>query len=191
MCKTVFIISLFLVMPAITSAATTHTGFEENTAQAFFSSVQGCEDVVVGVSVVEPESVRPRAPLAPIQAFIFGSFQNICDIGSSYSFAGVVELTSQQFDQEGLKSAFLNLSTNIGGFDITLALDWEGVGKMERDKNKIRIKSISGILYDSDVITSRDAEISGTFVVNGINYGVGIETGGLSTMKAETIEIEK
>jgi hypothetical protein len=47
------------------------------------------------------------------------------------------------------------------------------------------------IVHDSDVIVSRTSEISGTFHVNGINYATGIETDGLSTIRAHTVHIEK
>ncbi len=189
--KIILITALLLGTPIITSAVTTHTGFEENTAEAYFSSSQGCQDVVVGVSVVEPERIRPEAPLSPIQAFIFGSLRNICDIGVNDNFAQVVELSSEEFDQDGLKSAFLNLTTNIDGFEVSILLEWEGIGKIERNKSKIRIVNETGITHDSDLITSRKTEISGSFLVNGINYAVGNETGGLSTTKARTLQIEK
>ena len=153
--RTIALITLFAVLPLNTFVATENAGFSENKAQAFFSSVQGCEDVVVGVSVVEQESVKPNAPLAPTQAFVFGVFNNICDIGSSFSFADVVTLEDSAFEQKGLNSATLNFTTNIGGFDVAVALDWEGVGKAEKNKNKIHIKNDAIIVHDSDVIASR------------------------------------
>jgi hypothetical protein len=193
MYKTILTIALLLVLvfPIVTSATTTQTGFEENTAQAYFSSSQGCEDVVVGVSIVEPEEVTPKAPLVPIQAFIFGSFHNTCDIGADYAFADVVELSNEEFDQDKLKSAFLNLTTNIAGFNVSILLDWEGEGKIEKYRNKIRIVNDSGITHDSDIIYSRESEISGTFLINGINYALGNVNGSLSTTKARTVQIEK
>lgn len=145
----------------------------------------------MGVSIVEPEKIKPKAPLASTDAFIFGVFNNICDIGSSYSFADVITLEDSEFTQKGLNNATLNLTTNIGGFDVVASLNWEGVGKAEKSKNKIHINNDGIIVHDSDVIASRDADISGTFTVNGINYAVGTETGGLSTIRAHTVQIEK
>ncbi len=184
-------IVVVMCFPFVTFASATNSGYSEEQAQAFFSSVQGCEDVVVGVSVVEPESIKPKAPLVPTEAFIFGSFNNICDIGSSYAFAGVVSLDSKSFGQKGLNSAILNFAGNINGFDVAIALNWDGIGKIEKSRNKIRILNDLGMVHDSDVIAFRASDINGTFIVNGINYAVGTLTGGLNTIRAHTVQIEK
>lgn len=182
---------MLVALPFSAMAAATTTGYSEEQAEAYFSSVQGCEDVVVGVSVVETERILPKGPLPPTQAFVFGTFNNICDIGSSYSFASVVPLTDGQFSQNGLKKASLNLTTNIGGFDLAILLDWKGVGEVEKNRSKVRTKNNGIIIRDSDVIAARASDTSGTFLVNGINYGVGTETGGLSTVRAHTVERQK
>src|SRR5688500_9992095 len=135
------VLLLALFPTAASAAAASNTGYSEDQAQAYFSSVQGCEDVVVGVSVVEPESVKPNTTLAPTVAFVFGSFNNICDVGSCFAFAGIVTLDGDAFDQQGLNGAVLNVTTNIDGFDVAIALTWDGVGKTEKSKNKIHIKN--------------------------------------------------
>lgn len=184
-------IAIAALFPFTSYAAAENTGYSESQAQAFFSSSQGCEDVVVGVSVVEPDSIKPKAPLAPTDAFIFGSFNNTCDIGASYFFAGVVTLDEDDFSQQGVNSATLNLTTNIDGFDIAIALDWDGIGKTEKNKNKVKFESDGIKVHDSDVIANRAADISGTFSVNGIDYAAGTETGGLSSIRAHTVAISK
>jgi hypothetical protein len=189
--RNTLLLAAAMLLPLTASAAATNTGYSEEQAQAFFSSVQGCEDVVVGVSIVEPESIKPKAPLQPTQAFIFGAFNNICDIGSSFSFADVITLDEESFEQKGLNTAQANFVANIGGFDITVALDWNGVGKTDKNKNRVRFENDGIKVHDSDVIASRAADISGTFTVNGIDYAVGTETGGLSSIKAHTVQIEK
>lgn len=189
--KAVIFTLLVASLPFSAMAAATTTSYSEEQAEAYFSSVQGCEDVVVGVSVVETERVLPKGPLPPTQAFVFGTFNNICDIGSSYSFSSVVPLTDGQFSQNGLKKASLNLTTNIGGFDLAILLDWKGVGTVEKNRSKVRTKNNGIIIRDSDVIAARASDMSGSFLVNGINYAVGTETGGLSTLHAHTVERQK
>ncbi|OGG41936.1 hypothetical protein A2837_01880 [Candidatus Kaiserbacteria bacterium RIFCSPHIGHO2_01_FULL_46_22] len=183
--------ALFALLPTITLADTTNTSYSEEQAQAYFSSQQGCDDVVVGVSIVETEKTSSNIPPTPTQAFVFGVFNNICDIGSSYSFAEVITLDDSEFEQKKLQDATLNFTKNLSGFDVNVSLEWEGFGKTEKNKNKIHIKDDAIIVHDSDVIASRAAEINGTFSVNGIDYAVGTETGGLSTIRAHTVQIEK
>lgn len=189
----ILLVGVFALLPFFNAEAATKTvtGYTENQAEAYFSSVQGCEDVVVGVSVVKPTKIIPDAPLASTDAFIFGTFNNICDIGSSYSFADVVTLSPDAFDQNKLKNASLKVTTNIGGFDVAINLNWDGVGKKEKSKNKIRIVNEGIITRDSDVIASRATDISGSFTVNGIDYATGTETGGLTITKAHTVQIQK
>lgn len=182
--------ALLAALPLLALAAGSSTGFREAQAQAFFSSVQGCEDVVVGVSVVETEKTQ-HGPTAPTQAFVFGIFNNICDIGASFSFADVVTLDNGEFTQHGVTAASLDLRTNIGGFEVAIDLDWEGVGKTDKGKNRIHIKNDAMIVHDSDVIANRAADITGTFLVNGSNYAAGTPNGGLSTIRAHTVEIQK
>jgi hypothetical protein len=190
--KKFWVIAIFsLLLPFITTAATTNVGYVENNAQAYFSSVQGCEDIVVGVSIVKQEKVKIDTPPELPQAFIFGSFNNICDIGSSYSFADFTTIDNSAFDQKGLEQAFLNLNTNIAGHDIAIHLNWDGMGKVEKNKNKIHIRNDGIIIHDSDVIESRSSNINGSFMINGINYATGTQTGGLSSITAHTVIIEK
>jgi hypothetical protein len=182
--------TILTLLPFSALAATkTVTGYSEDHAEAYFSSVQGCEDIVVGVSVVEPEKIIPDAPLAPTQAFVFGTFNNICDIGSSYSFAENVTLDPSEFDQKKLQNATLHLSRNIGGFDVSINLDWSGVDKKQKNKNMVRTKNDGIVIRDTDVVASRAADITGTFTVNGIDYaGNSMITGGLSTIRAHTVQ---
>jgi hypothetical protein len=136
------------------------------TADASVSTLSGCDDIVTGVTIKDGIVDLGAPAVAAVDVFFVSN--NICDIGSSTSFAGTVPLLSGELTQTGTDSATFEKSFNVAGHDLHLTLAWAGTGT-------VTVDAATGK-------STRTAAVSGTFVVDGLDQisGNSILQGGLS-----------
>lgn len=125
-------------------------------AEANFFINNDCENVSVGVNVTNN-----------ILA-VFGSFVDNCQISNNTSFFGTTTVSQAEFSQDDVGSAMLNKTFTLDGHKIDLSLVWQGVGQLGGEDLTI---------YDKETktkrrwrVTSRNAKISGQFIIDGLNY---------------------
>ncbi len=161
-------LSLGVVQSAEAAKMTRERAFI-NSAEANFLTNTGCEDVSVGVSVIEKNSVvnHTKLPLSRT-LLVFGAFIDNCEFGTSTSFFGTTTVINNEFVQNGVDSATLVKTFVVDGHEIYIDLSWKGVGIIGGEDLKINDKGDVHIIKKWDV-ESRNAEMTGVFIVNGLN----------------------
>lgn len=161
----IVVLAFTLSLPSLTYAKTTKDQTLTNAAEANFLTSTECEDVSVGVSVTQKSNKTTDTESSILS--VFGSFNDICEFGSSTSFFGTTTVTDAEFKQNGVTDAHLVKNFTVDGNEIELSLEWTGVGVIGGEDEKIKNKETNTTkTWDVD---SRNAEMTGTFVVNGLN----------------------
>lgn len=144
---------------------------DSNRAEANFLTNTGCEDVSVGASVTEVQTKTKGTPRSePTRTLqVFGSIVDNCEFGSSWSFFGTTSVTDAEFVQHGTDDATLTKTFFINGTEIALSLQWEGVGVIGGEDEVIKTNENGVRVTKKWDVDSRNAEMTGTFVVNGLN----------------------
>jgi hypothetical protein len=167
--STSLIIAIITLSPLPSLAAeTTKEKTVANSAEANFLTNNGCEDVSVGVSVTEKDYKQPPSDTSR-ELSVFGSFVDNCEFGNSTSFFGTSTVTATEFTQYGTDSARLVKTFYVGGNEIQISLVWTGVGVVGGEDSKIKEKTDDTKVTKTTKVESRNAEISGEFVINGLN----------------------
>ncbi len=167
--KTIFFAFLvFAFSFSLPAFAATHTSLSGNEAIATFNTFSGCEDKVVGVTVRQNEiKDGPGSEENISEISVFGNFDDICEFGTHTSFFGTTTVSANEFSQDGVNGATLHKTLNVQGFEISLDLVWIGTGETEVYGSKIKEDGPPKVRGSED-IRMRDADVSGTFSVNGV-----------------------
>lgn len=161
---------LTLSTPAIGNAAeVTREKTRTNVAEANFLTNNDCEDVSVGVNITEKQDLLNRKENPTLTLLVFGSFVDNCEFGSSSSFFGTTTVTKQEFVQHGVKDAKLIKTFIVDGNEIHLNLIWRGVGVIGGEDEEVVVKETGTRIKKKWDVQSRNAEMNGVFIVNGLN----------------------
>jgi hypothetical protein len=159
---------LALALPsALFAAQVERERTESNAAEANFLTHTGCDDVSVGVSVMEKHDLRNPDAEPTRTMLVFGSFVDVCEFGGSSSFFGTSTVSESEFVQDGLISAVLDKALIIDGNELHISLAWEGVGVTVNEQFKLNDKETGR--KTRMVAESRNAEVVGSFIVNGLD----------------------
>jgi hypothetical protein len=175
------------------AADATRSSITGNEALATFNSFNGCDDNVVGVTVRENSIQNGSGGKERIsEVSVFGSFENICEFGSSSSFFGSTTLERGEFTQNGLDSATLTKTLTIDGHEIHLDLTWSGTGEILLFESKIKDNGNPRV-RGKEEISMRSADVTGTFVVDGLDHASGdpVVNGNLSLIRLAHTSIVK
>ena len=181
--------ALMLALP-VRAADVTRTDLSRNSAEASFSSFHGCEDVVVGVSVTE-ESLKGSEE-ASSEVAVFGSIVDVCEFGTSSFFYGTAPLAPGEYAQDGVEGATLVKTMAVDGYEIQLSLAWDGNGEVVVERSKIKEDGDAVRARGHEETTTRSADASGSFVVNGLDRidGGSIANAGLGLYRRAATDIE-
>jgi hypothetical protein len=187
------LISLF-IFPIAHGAEIANSSSVQKIADASFDTVSGCNDEVLGVTIVQ-NSIKEnqQSPQQSGEVYVFGSFFDNCEFGTSTSFSGTVALNPGEYSQSDLDSATLIKNMNVGGNEIQIALTWTGEGEVASYSTKSKTKDGLLCTKENEKISKRNATVKGSFVVNGLDHisGNTIINGSLGITRNHTKQITK
>jgi hypothetical protein len=166
---------VLLALPAAASAATEHSYFFEETAEANWSVPYQCADgstvdarlLLRSTRDYESPDTEDPNPTARVQ------FQAVCPNGSSFSWGGIgsVSITSTPNLKSVSVSGTISVRDIFGvSHTVSIDVDWTGSGGLETSVNptqaflvgtstrKQRVATATGtVTYDGEVLASGDA----------------------------------
>jgi len=163
-----------------------------NSAEASFDTVNGCNDDLLGVSVNENIlRENPGESTSTFEVSVFGNFVENCEFGTVTSFFGTAPLNPGEYLQHGVDHAMLTKTFTVNGFEIHLALTWTGAGEISLSRSPLNTEEGSTIVRGHESKSQRNAIVSGSFVVNGLDHisGNSVANGSLYTIQNNTIHI--